>query len=161
DGETLKSRLERGPLPVAEAVAIARQVARGLAKAHRLGIVHCDIKPANLMLTADGLVKILDFGIARLAGQAPAVPAGPCGTRRYRAPEQERGDEVGAASDLWSLGIVLAEMVTGQPPRPGERPDAPPELAGILSRLLADRSADRYPNAESLLADLDRLEDRS
>ncbi|HEX4965758.1 MAG TPA: protein kinase [Thermoanaerobaculia bacterium] len=164
DGETLRSRLKRGPLPMAEALGIVQQVARGLAKAHQLGIIHCDVKPANLMLTGDGMVKILDFGIARLSGQAPHAQAGPWGTRGYRSPEQVRGDEVGAASDVYSLGIVLYEMVTGQPPRndgagsPWE--GAPPELAGILSRMLAPRPAGRYPNAGALLAGLDRLEER-
>jgi Tol biopolymer transport system component len=166
DGETLKSRLERGPLPVAEALDVIRQVARGLAKAHRLGIVHCDIKPANLMLTADGIVKILDFGIARLLGETPAVPGGPSGTRGYRSPEQARGEEVDAASDVWSLGIVLQEMVTGRKPQdePQEEmiplpENAPPRLACILSRMLAWRPGDRYPDAAALLADLDRLAD--
>jgi eukaryotic-like serine/threonine-protein kinase len=166
DGETLKSRLERGPLPVAEAVSIIRQVARGLAKAHQLGIVHCDIKPANLMLTGDGLVKILDFGIARLCGQMPHVPAGPWGSRGYRSPEQALGEEVDAASDIWSLGAVLYEMVTGRPPRRDAHgevvplpPEVPPGLAGILTRMLVPHPADRYPHATALLADLDRLAD--
>ncbi|HEX3525480.1 MAG TPA: protein kinase [Thermoanaerobaculia bacterium] len=168
DGETLRSRLQRGPLPVPEAVHIARQTARGLAKAHQLGIVHCDVKPANLMLTVDGIVKILDFGIARLSGQEPHLQAGPSGSPRYRSPEQERGSEVDAASDIWSLGIVLYEMVAGGPPGrgehgevvPGELPGAPPELERLLARMLAVDPADRYPHAAALLADLDRLEDR-
>lgn len=163
DGETLKSRLRRGPLPVAEALDLVRQVARGLAKAHRLGIVHCDVKPANLMLTTDGVVKILDFGIARLSGEAPAVPGGPSGTPGYRSPEQARGEEVDAASDVWSLGIVLLEMVTGGKPRQEATmplpANVPPELAGVLSRMLAWRPADRYPDATALLVDLDRLAD--
>jgi serine/threonine protein kinase/Tol biopolymer transport system component len=163
EGETLRSRLKRGPLPLQEAVAIAQQAARGLAKAHQMGIVHCDVKPANLMLTGDGIVKILDFGIARLAGQALSVHAGPTGTPRYRSPEQLRGDEVGTASDVWSLGIVLYEMVTGQPPRRGADGEVsswegvPLELAGLLSRMLAPRPAGRYPDAAALLAGLDRL----
>jgi serine/threonine protein kinase/WD40 repeat protein len=167
DGETLRSRLERGPLALLEAVQIARQAARGLAKAHQLGIVHCDVKPANLMLTGDGIVKILDFGIARLSGQAPRVRVGPSGTPRYRSPEQRRGGEVGAPSDVWSLGVVLYEMVSGQPPPVGEETASarmleavPAELYSVLSRMLAPRSEHRYPNAASLLLDLDRLEGR-
>lgn len=172
DGETLRSRLQRGPLPLAEAVHLAQQVARGLAKAHRQGIIHCDIKPANLMLTADGIVKVVDFGIARLSGQASPSQSGPYGTPKYRSPEQARGDAVQAASDIWSLGIVFYEMVTGQPPRRDERgeiswgesarrlPGAPPELAAVLSRMLANHPAGRYPHAAALLADLDRLEER-
>jgi len=171
DGETLRSRLQRGPLPLPEAIHVAQQVARGLAKAHRQGIVHCDVKPANLMLTADGVVKILDFGIARLSGQASPVQARPSGTPKYRSPEQARGDEVDASSDIWSLGMVLYEMVTGQMPLRDERgrisweesarrlPEVPPELDAILSRMLAYSPADRYPDAAALLADLDRLEE--
>jgi eukaryotic-like serine/threonine-protein kinase len=169
DGETLRSRLERGPLPLPEALHIARQAARGLAKVHQLGIVHCDVKPANLMLTGDGIVKILDFGIARLSGEDLPARATPSGTPRYRSPEQVRGGEIGAASDVWSLGIVLYEMVTGRPPRRNERGEvlpwelpegAPAELARILSRMLAFDPAHRYPQAAALLADLDRLADR-
>jgi len=147
DGETLKQRLERGPLPVAEALRIAVQAARGLAKAHRHGIVHRDIKPANLMITGDGIVKILDFGIARLPGEGPSVPR--LGTPGYMAPEQERAGEVDARCDVWSLGAVLREML----PR-----DAPPGLDGVLSRMLAEKPADRYADAAALLDDLSALE---
>jgi serine/threonine protein kinase len=174
DGETLRSRLKRGPLSLPEAIHIAQQAARGLAKLHGLGIIHCDIKPANLMLTGDGIVKILDFGIARLSGPSPHI--GPYGTRGYRSPEQARGDEVEASSDVWSLGVVLYEMLTGWPPGRDENeetlpwnesdsiarlpPEAPPKLAGILSRMLARDQADRYPQAVALLVDLDPLVDR-
>jgi serine/threonine protein kinase len=176
DGETLRSRLQRGPLPLPEAIHIAQQAARGLAKVHGLGIVHCDIKPANLMLTGDGVVKILDFGIARLSGPAPHDRAGPYGTPGYRSHEQARGDEVDASSDVWSIGAVLHEMVTGCPPSRDEHgealpweewdpilrqlAEAPPELDHTLSRMLARAPAERYKDAAALLVDLDYLADR-
>ena len=145
-GETLKQRLERGPLPVAEALNITLQVARGLAKAHRHGIIHHDIKPANLMLTADGIVKILDFGIARLPDQPQSGPL--LGTPGYMAPEQARFGAVDARSDIWSLGVVLREML----------PDTPPGTETLLSRMLAEEPEDRYPDAAALLDDLSALE---
>ncbi len=170
EGETLKQRLERGPLPVAEALRIALQVARGLAKAHGHGIVHRDIKPANLMINVDGLVKILDFGVARLPGQTLSGPS--LGTPGYMSPEQARGGAVDARSDVWSLGVVLREMLTGYRPGYGghgeapqeEEPtvpllprEAPPELDGILAHMLAEEPADRYQDATVLLADLSAL----
>jgi len=157
-GETLKQRLERGPLPAAEALRIALQAARGLAKAHHHGIVHRDIKPANVMITDDGTVKILDFGIAQLPDRA----SGPLlGTPGYMSPEQERAGAVGAQSDVWSLGVVLKEMLTGR--RSGKDvpllpPDVPRGTEDILSRMLAEEPADRYLNAAALLADLSALE---
>jgi Tol biopolymer transport system component len=148
DGVTLKRRLERGPLEVAEALHIALQVARGLAKAHRHGIVHRDVKPANLMITEDGIVKILDFGIAKRPEQTLAAPL--LGTPGYMSPEQARGREVDPRSDVWSLGAVLHEMLTGRPPGPeGCGPEVPPEIGGVLSRML---------DAGALLADLSALE---
>jgi Tol biopolymer transport system component len=177
DGETLKQRIERGPLPVEEAVDIARQVAQGLSKAHRQGFVHRDVKPANLMLTGDGLVKILDFGLAKLAGSAGLTRAGFCvGTPSYMSPEQARG-EVDQRTDLWSLGVVLYEMLTGLLPFRAEsdpgiihavihddpaplsrwRPDAPKELERIVTGLLQKDPGDRYPTAEHVLGDLRML----
>jgi Tol biopolymer transport system component len=146
EGETLRERLARGPLPVAEALRVASEVARGLAKAHRHGIVHRDIKPANLMLTSDGLVKILDFGIARMPDRTQSGPL--LGTPGYMSPEQARFGAVDARSDVWSLGAVLREML----------PDAPPGVEAVLSRMLAEEPADRYPDAAALLADLSILE---
>jgi eukaryotic-like serine/threonine-protein kinase len=174
DGETLKRKIERGPLPIDEAVDIAKQIAQGLAKAHRLGIVHRDIKPANIMLTSDGIVKILDFGLAKLAGAAGLTRAGFClGTPAYMSPEQARG-EVDHRTDLWSLGVVLYEMVTGTAPFSGDsdqaiiyslltdepkrpsllRSEVPPDLERVLQGMLAKDVADRYPTVDSALADL-------
>ena len=145
DGETLKRRLERGPLETAEALRVALQVARGLAKAHRRGIVHRDIKPANLMITADGIVKILDFGIAKMPEQDPADPL--LGTPAYMSPEQSIGGEVDPRSDVWSLGAVLREMLAVRTPA----------IDRVLSRMLAREPADRYPDADALLPDLSAL----
>lgn len=170
EGETLKQRLERGPLPVAEALNIALQIARGLAKAHRHGIVHRDIKPANLMITGEDAVKILDFGIARLPGQTLSSPL--LGTPGYMSPEQAQAGEADARSDVWSLGIVIQEMLTGWHPGHGglteaslreepsvsPLPQEPPGIEGLLSRMLAENPVERYPDAAALLADLSALE---
>ncbi len=160
DGQTLKYRLQQGPLPEAEALAIARQVASGLARAHEAGIVHRDVKPANLMVTGRGEVRILDFGVAKLESSADLTKAGSTvGTAAYMSPEQARGERVGPAADQWSLGVVLHEMLSGRRPFDAdyeqalvyailnEDPppvDATPETRAILSRLLAKRPEDRF-----------------
>ncbi|HET9226363.1 MAG TPA: LpqB family beta-propeller domain-containing protein, partial [Thermoanaerobaculia bacterium] len=175
DGETLRRKVERGPLPLPEAMDYALQAAKGLAKAHRQGIVHRDVKPANLMVTGDGVVKILDFGIAKLAGEVGLTRTGSTlGTPAYMSPEQMCGQEVDGRTDLWALGVVLYEMVTGRRPFLGEhesglrqalleatpepmtrlRPDAPPGLEQVVRKLLAKTPADRYPTADALVADL-------
>jgi serine/threonine protein kinase/Tol biopolymer transport system component len=178
DGETLRRRIERGPLSIDEATDIAKQIARGLAKAHRGGIVHRDIKPANLVVTSDGVVKILDFGLAKLAGAAAITRTGSSvGTPAYMSPEQTRGEDVDHRTDLWSLGVVLYEMVAGRRPFRGDheqavlysllheepkplsevRVDTPPELDRIVTGLLTKDPAKRYPSAEGVLADLKAL----
>ena len=136
EGETLRQRLERGPMALSEAVDLAIQVAGALAAAHEAGIVHRDINPGNIMLRRDGYVKVLDFGIAKLAEQeAPAtMPKDEAlllvqtnlgsilGTVPYMSPEQARGTQVDKGTDIWSLGVVLYEMVTEHTPFIGDTP---------------------------------------
>jgi tetratricopeptide (TPR) repeat protein len=125
DGQTLKARLEGGRLAVDEAVEIAAQIAEGLAKAHSQGVVHRDIKPGNLMLTENG-VKILDFGLAKFADVRLklTLEGSTIGTIAYMSPEQARGDEADARSDVWAVGVVLYEMLTGEVPFKGGYPEA-------------------------------------
>src|ERR1700722_10094125 len=117
EGESLAERLRRGPLPAQEARTIAEQLCRALASAHAQGVVHCDVKPANVLLSADGVVKVGDFGVARLAeGTSQALTATVAGTPRYMAPEQARGRATTPATDVYSAGVVLYEMLAGRPP---------------------------------------------
>jgi tetratricopeptide (TPR) repeat protein len=124
EGETLKQKLEGGPLPAGEALEIAAEIAEGLAKAHAQGVVHRDVKPGNLMITDDG-VKVLDFGLAKFADSLQLTMAGSTvGTVAYMSPEQARGEEADARSDVWALGVVLYEMLTGGVPFKGAYPEA-------------------------------------
>ena len=116
DGETLTLRIARGAMPAAEALPIALQVTRALANVHARGIVHRDIKPSNVLVTGDGTVKLLDFGIAKLAGVSLTGAAAPPGTMSYMSPEHLAGKEVDQRTDIWSLGVVLYEMLAGRHP---------------------------------------------
>jgi len=177
-GETLRSRIARGPLAVADALAIGIQVAEGLAAAHAHGVVHRDIKPANIVLTEDGGVKIVDFGLATQAGRARLTRSGTAmGTAVYMSPEQAQGGPVDHRTDLWSLGIVLHEMLTGRPPFVADsdqavihsiltanappvsstRADVPPQLDAVIARCLRRDPAGRFADAGELGAALRRV----
>jgi len=179
EGETLKDRIARGPLPLDDALDITRQVAEGLTEAHAREIVHRDIKPANIFITDSCLAKILDFGLAKLAGLTQLTQEGTTlGTAHYMSPEQVGGQEVDHRSDLWCLGIVLYEMITGMVPFQGDHAQAvayailntdpepvtglrtgvPIELERVIRKCLANDPRERYQHAGDLLADLRYLQ---
>ena len=121
DGIELKDKIKSGPIPVKEAINIAIQIAEGLEAAHKKGIVHRDIKSQNIMITNEGKVKVMDFGLAKMKGRAQLTKAGSTlGTLEYMAPEQAKGEEVDQQSDIWSFGVVLYEMLTGKMPFAGD-----------------------------------------
>jgi serine/threonine protein kinase len=174
-GETLKEKIERGPLSANDALDIVVQVALGLSKAHQHGIIHRDIKPANIMVTDQGEVKILDFGLAKLSGMTMMTRTGSAvGTAVYMSPEQACGEKVDQRTDLWSLGVVLYQAVTGVLPFRSEyeqalmygimhdepkgvreiKKDLPENIDLIIRGLLAKEPADRYASADDLLLDL-------
>jgi len=178
EGEDLKTKIERGPLKLDEALDIVVQIAQGLAKAHGRGIVHRDIKPANMLITKDGLVKIVDFGLAKLAGTKLTKTGVTLGTAQYMSPEQARGEEVDGRSDIFSLGTVLYEMLTGKHAFPGEyeqatlyaiinenpepvtalRSGVPMEVEMVVDKCLQKNPEERYQSAPDLIADLLHLQ---
>jgi serine/threonine protein kinase len=176
EGETLKKKIEEGSLAIVEAVEIALSVARGLAKAHVKDIIHRDIKPANIMITSDGVVKILDFGLAKLTGQTRITKtATTMGTVAYMSPEQTRGEVVDHRTDIWSLGVMLYQMVTGQLPFKGDyeqavvysilnhesepmkklRADVPAELEEVVKKLLQKDGGKRYQKIDDVISILE------
>jgi len=177
-GESIKDRLGKGPLSLLETLDIGIQISRGLAKAHELDIVHRDIKPANIMITDDGLVKIVDFGVAKLAGSTRVTRNGTTvGTAAYMSPEQARGEEIDQKTDIWALGVVLYEIVTGMPPFKGENEQAilyavlhgepasvkglamgvPKELEQIIRKALAKDPRKRFSSAKEMSEALEAL----
>src|SRR5213593_2972302 len=191
EGITLRVSIARGRINPHAALEIAVQVASALAAAHEAGVVHRDIKPENIMLRPDGYVKVLDFGIAKLTEQRLASddhtiettaglqtrPGLVLGTARYMSPEQARGQKVDARTDIFSLGVVIYEMIAGRAPFEGETashvivsilekeppplmrsaPDAPSELERIVTKALAKDKDERYQTVKDLLIDLKRL----
>ena len=177
-GETLKERILRGPMPIDEAIDIAIQIGEALGAAHEGGTVHRDIKPANILITDRDQVKVVDFGLAKLAGEAAVTRQGSViGTPAYMSPEQATGDDADGRSDLWALGAVLYEMVTGRrafaadheqaillaittsDPTPIDslRPEVPAEVQRIIRRCLKRKPQERYQRAGELVADLKRF----
>jgi eukaryotic-like serine/threonine-protein kinase len=174
-GENLKEVVEReGQLPVAQALALTHQIARGLAFAHQHGVVHRDVKPQNVLLDESGTAKVTDFGIARSLdpGQELTQTGTLLGTSDYIAPEQASGQPVDARSDQYSLGVLLYELLTGEVPYPADsfmavamrhlrdpvpsvrerRPDVPDRVDEIVARAMAKRPEDRFPSTEAMMA---------
>jgi eukaryotic-like serine/threonine-protein kinase len=178
DGRSLKELIvKRGPAPIGIAVDYARQILAALRFAHRNGVVHRDIKPHNVLVDSEGRVKVTDFGIARAGASQMTETGSIIGTAQYLSPEQARGAQVDQTSDLYSLGIVLYELLTGTVPFTGDtpveiamkhlsaipeppsakRPEVPPALDQVVLRALAKDPAQRYQSAEEMDADLERV----
>jgi serine/threonine protein kinase len=178
DGESLRERLKRSkPLPLEDALRIGEDILRGLSYAHAKGVIHRDIKPANILLSADGQAKIADFGIARPANSTLTHVGSMLGTPNYMSPEQVRCADVTARSDLFSVGVVMYEMLTGvkpfsapevsgilrnvverEPPLASEvHADVPEPIARLVARLFAKSPAERFASAADALAQLEQL----
>jgi len=179
EGQSLKDKIKDERLKIKEVVGITKQVARGMQKAHEKGIIHRDLKPANVMIDEDGTVKILDFGLAKLSGQTMLTKTGSTmGTISYMSPEQARGTEVDHRSDIWSAGVMMYEMLTGELPFKGDYDQAvvysiinedptspstinteiPAALEAIIYKALGKETPARYQSMEELLVDLQNYE---
>ena len=175
EGETLKSKISREQLSIDEIVDIITQIAEGLRKAHEKGIIHRDIKPANIFLTKEGVIKILDFGLAKKVDQTQFTRRDmKFGTTEYMSPEQIKGEKVDQRTDIWSIGVLLYEMLTGQHLFKADyeqaivylvlnqdpedvrkyRTDVPQKLPSILEKSIAKEREDRYEDVASLIEDL-------
>ena len=172
DGESLKKKIEDGRLTLDGAIGIAVQIAQGIAAAHDRGILHRDIKPANILLTTDGTVKIVDFGLAKLSGRTLLTMGGTTlGTAAYMPPEATRGEDAGVRGDIWSLGVVFYQMLSGRLPFGSEHEQAviyniqntepappggnvPPECERIVRQALKKNPDERYQTVKDMLADL-------
>jgi len=178
EGQSLRKKIESGPLELEEALRIARQAAEGLQEAHKKGVVHRDIKSSNIMVDERSQAKIMDFGLARVAGSTLLTKDGSTmGTVAYMSPEQAKGEKVDHRTDIWSLGVVLYEMLTGELPFKGEhdqavihsilhrepaslkkaKPDAFSGLEDIVFQALAKKPSGRYSNMEEFAEDLEAV----
>jgi serine/threonine protein kinase len=176
EGRSLKDLLSDGPLPLDEALRIAKEIGEGLSAAHGKGIVHRDVKPGNVMVTPEGRAVLMDFGLAKMTGATKLTRTGATvGTVAYMSPEQMQGKEVDSRTDIWALGVMLYEMVSGTLPFQGEYEPAlfyaivnadpkplagekfPAGLDGILAKALAKRASDRYQTAREFVDDIDVL----
>ena len=177
-GETLRERIKKGPLRAEEVLDIISQVAAGLGEAHGKGIIHRDIKSANIMVTEKGQAKVMDFGLAKLSGGSSLTKSQTTlGTVAYMSPEQARGGDLDQRTDIWSLGVVLYEMLTGELPFRGDhdqtvihailhrepkppsktRPDLPCGLDEVVLKALSKKPAGRYQTMEELREDLEAM----
>jgi serine/threonine-protein kinase len=194
EGATLRERMRAQPMPVGDVLNVAVQIASALAAAHANGIVHRDIKPENIIIRSDGIVKVLDFGLAKLTGDEPSSSTEATtlvhpqtesgvvmGTATYMSPEQARGQQVDARTDVFALGVVLYELLTGRlpfggstvyeivaailsdrevPPLSRDTPDAPAEIERIVAKALRKNREERYQTIKDLLLDLQSLRQR-
>ena len=175
EGQTLKQKIAARPLPLGEALDIALQIGQGLQAAHEKGVVHRDIKPGNIMITPQGQVKIMDFGLAEFSDRTKLTATGvKLGTPAYMSPEQTEGKAADRRSDIWSLGVVLYEMISGRVPFPGEaeaavtyaivhtepepltalRTGLPIEIDRIIAKAFGKDRGERYQHVEDMLVDL-------